>query len=247
MKLEMLLLFLLLCHRAGSIQEGAGRKRMGVAPGLLASGLLCFLPCFTSFVCPPGTLICGEGCLRHLPRSECPPDDGTALAFIEALPNCTEAKVGQLCEADGECGTRIDFDNCGSDLENPMLQITLWDIYQKIPPEEAECSDALDEDTGLRVKGSSLVDSVCSDLVTLPPCSQLMHLCGHHYQVDAYCPKTCGECATCADVADECRNTYFGVRNRTRSGPPMSIPEPWPVPFELSELLKRRPTPVVLE
>jgi hypothetical protein len=59
---------------------------------------------------------CGV-CLRAVKVVDCPSHLNTVL---DLLPDCAAADLGELCEADGECGTS-DLNNCGYD----------YDIYRK--------------------------------------------------------------------------------------------------------------------
>ena len=62
----------------------------------------------------------GEGCgvcLLAVKVVDCPSHLNTVL---DLLPDCAAADLGELCEADGECGTS-DLNNCGYD----------YDIYRK--------------------------------------------------------------------------------------------------------------------
>jgi hypothetical protein len=56
---------------------------------------------------PPTTrhLLCTDLCLEEIASSECP------LAPYE-LPNCVQVLVGELCDANGECGSNQTLNNC---------------------------------------------------------------------------------------------------------------------------------------
>lgn len=47
------------------------------------------------------------GVLEPLCCTECPTPEESSM-----LPQCHMAEVGELCEADGECGTDSDIDQC---------------------------------------------------------------------------------------------------------------------------------------
>ena len=67
--------------------------------------------------CDAGVIECGF-CLKAIayPASDCP-----GFAELQSMPNCVDADAGNLCEADGECGTSSDLDNCGDG----------YDVYRK--------------------------------------------------------------------------------------------------------------------
>ena len=140
-------------------------------------------PSLPGMYCPPGTLICGNGCLRLISAAECPADSLAGRAVVDSMLTCDEAGFGELCEADGECGTRNDFDNCETESGDPSAHVPWWDIYQKVHPDNATCADAPDDSTGIRLEGTTVVDSMCSDQATIPACEQLTFLCGAHPQV----------------------------------------------------------------
>lgn len=110
--------------------------------------------------CPPGTLICGNGmCARPIDSSRCPPDTPSGRAIIAALPNCLNVgTAGGLCEADGECGTRNDLDNCETNRNDVTLHAPFWDIYEVL--------DA----SNVREQG---LEPAHSPSLSLPPCHGL--------------------------------------------------------------------------
>ena len=60
---------------------------------------------------------CGKGdILKDVNIMECP-----SITSIQALPSCKDATFGSLCEADGECGTDPELDNCPGE----------YDVYRK--------------------------------------------------------------------------------------------------------------------
>lgn len=60
---------------------------------------------------------CGKGdILKDVNITECP-----SITSIQALPSCGDATFGSLCEADGECGTDPELDNCPGE----------YDVYRK--------------------------------------------------------------------------------------------------------------------
>ena len=67
---------------------------------------------------------CDDGLpLRPVPISQCPD-------VAELLASCDEAQPGELCEADGTCGTRTDINNCyDAHYSYPASR----DVYQKSP------------------------------------------------------------------------------------------------------------------
>lgn len=56
------------------------------------------------------------GCFEAIPGTSCP-----GVITVSAMSKCTRANIGQLCDADGECGTDADLNNCGH-----------YDIYRKV-------------------------------------------------------------------------------------------------------------------
>ena len=70
-------------------------------------------------VCDAGEA-CGL-CLQAIqyPNLECPPN-----AELQVMANCMAASAGELCEADGECGTDDSIDNCGTPKG--------YDVYRKM-------------------------------------------------------------------------------------------------------------------
>lgn len=62
---------------------------------------------------PPIEELCDELCLEKLPTELCP----TNLTLL----NCLEAGLGELCEANGECGTDDKLNNCGT-----------YDVYARV-------------------------------------------------------------------------------------------------------------------
>ena len=76
-------------------------------------------------ICDAGH-VCGL-CLKLIayPRSECPSNE-----VLQAMPSCEDAALGELCEADGECGTSDDVDNCGTPSG--------YDVYRKIAMPQME-------------------------------------------------------------------------------------------------------------
>eukprot|EP00966_Prymnesium_polylepis_P080324 1860573-Prymnesium_polylepis.1 len=79
-------------------------------------GVLCG-PKYHTFDCDAGQNTACDACLKAIayPTSECPSD-----AVMQVMPNCVDASYGDLCEADGECGTNDGLDNCRG-----------YDIYRK--------------------------------------------------------------------------------------------------------------------
>ena len=60
----------------------------------------------------PPAVRCGAGCVRGpVPQAECPSNAN--------LPRCDQVGLGEYCEADGECATDANADNCQR-----------WDVYQ---------------------------------------------------------------------------------------------------------------------
>ena len=55
-------------------------------------------------------------CLKVIayPHNECP-----SFSALQTMLDCSAAAEGDLCEADGECGTSSDVDNCGDGCETP--------------------------------------------------------------------------------------------------------------------------------
>ena len=62
---------------------------------------------------PSEDTLCDELCLEALPTEFCPSN--------LALPNCLEVGLGEVCEANGECGTDDKLNNCGT-----------YDIYARV-------------------------------------------------------------------------------------------------------------------
>ena len=62
---------------------------------------------------PSEDALCDELCLDALPTEFCPSN--------LALPNCIEVGLGEVCEANGECGTDDKLNNCGT-----------YDVYARV-------------------------------------------------------------------------------------------------------------------
>jgi len=112
---------------------------------------------------------CGV-CLMAVSRSDCPDPN-----LLDALPNCLDAEIGTMCEADGECGTNDDLSNCGYN----------YDIYQKIKAPERQ----------MRVQSVKLTTL---DLVgTLPPeiglASHIQQLVLYSNNISGTLPNTTGK------------------------------------------------------
>ena len=65
---------------------------------------------------PAGDDACDDLCLDIIPSEFCPSD-----LNLPNLPNCLEAGVGEVCEAEGECATDDQLNNCGT-----------YDIYARV-------------------------------------------------------------------------------------------------------------------
>ena len=83
-------------------------------------------PAIPPFYCPPEQLPClvsgmPARCLRPIDPTECP----TNPPISGSTPTChhTSLRVGDFCEADSECGTTDDLNNCN----------TWFDVYQIMP------------------------------------------------------------------------------------------------------------------
>ena len=76
--------------------------------------------------CPAGSA-CGR-CLKPVPFSECPGAEESAIGLdaLKALKTCDLVEVGELCEADGECGTEDSTNNCVYSSRKGSLDM---DIY----------------------------------------------------------------------------------------------------------------------
>ena len=62
---------------------------------------------------------------------------------------------------------------------------------------------------GRSTRACSVVDALCVDMETVPPCKELGPYCAGpsaHPAVQAYCLNFCGLCASCPEVANECGN-----------------------------------------
>ena len=70
---------------------------------LLALSSSAAFPCS---LCEAGYESCGV-CLNRVERAECPTSDA-----LDIMPNCTGVRLGEMCEADGECGTSTVLNNC---------------------------------------------------------------------------------------------------------------------------------------
>ena len=205
---------------------------------------------YSSMYCPPGTLICGDGCLQILPFDECPENSAAGRGEIDAMPNCDDANLtfGDFCEGDGECGTRADLDVCSTWDEEAGVTWH-WDVYKKVRPEDAVCADAPGTQTGLRLAGTTIVDALCVDAETTPPCEDLSSYCSWHPQIQAFCPRFCELCASCEDVAEECWNPTFGSIVRERCPvtcnrcSAIESPEPSPPPPPTPSLPEPSPPP----
>jgi hypothetical protein len=63
---------------------------------------------------PSEDTLCDERCLKALPTEFCP--------LNLALPNCLEVGLGEVCEANGRCGTDDKLNNCGTyDISDKVL------------------------------------------------------------------------------------------------------------------------------
>ena len=73
-------------------------------------------------ICMEAPPLCPDGFeLTPVPVEECP-------AGAEVLSNCEEAEPGELCEGNGQCGTRTDINNCyDSNYTYPASR----DVYRK--------------------------------------------------------------------------------------------------------------------
>ena len=80
--------------------------------------------------CPAGGL-CGR-CLKPVPFSECPGAHASTIGLdsLKALETCDLVEVGEVCEADGECGTEDTKNNCVYSSRHGSLDM---DIYRRIP------------------------------------------------------------------------------------------------------------------
>ena len=99
-----------------------GDKPCGSETNLAWQGTIC-RPVSAEPVCAAGAA-CGV-CLHPIayPANECPTN-----AELSTYLNCEFALVGDLCEADGECGTTDSLNNCGNS----------YDVYRKVALPEAE-------------------------------------------------------------------------------------------------------------
>ena len=78
-------------------------------PGMPTAALLLLALSSSAFpcsLCEAGYESCGF-CLNRIERAECPANDA-----LDIMANCTEVPVGEMCEADGECGTSTVLNNC---------------------------------------------------------------------------------------------------------------------------------------
>ncbi len=71
-------------------------------------------------VCDAGVNECGICLTVIYSEAECPDSN----EIMNVMPNCIFAPAGGLCEADGECGTDVELNNCGSPMKD-------YDIYRK--------------------------------------------------------------------------------------------------------------------
>ena len=80
--------------------------------------------------CPAGGS-CGR-CLKPVPFSECPGAHASTIGLdsLKALKTCDLVEVGEVCEADGECGTEDTKNNCVYSSRQGSLDM---DIYRCIP------------------------------------------------------------------------------------------------------------------
>ena len=64
---------------------------------------------------PKVGLECGL-CLVPLddPKNWCPPPEA-----LQTMPTCDNVTIGEMCEADGECGTDVRLNNCPNSLPDP--------------------------------------------------------------------------------------------------------------------------------
>ena len=73
-------------------------------------------------ICMEAPPLCPDGFeLTPVPVEECP-------AGAEVLSNCEEAEPGELCEGNGQCGTRTDINNC---YDSGYTYPASRDVYRK--------------------------------------------------------------------------------------------------------------------
>ena len=73
-------------------------------------------------ICMEAPPLCPDGFeLTPVPVEECP-------AGAEVLSNCEEAEPGELCEGNGQCGTRTDINNC---YDSRYTYPASRDVYRK--------------------------------------------------------------------------------------------------------------------
>ncbi len=80
------------------------------------SGTICgsiSTPAYTVVTTPSDDALCDELCLEALPNDFCPSN--------LILPNCLDVGLGEVCEANGECGTDDELNNCGT-----------YDVYARV-------------------------------------------------------------------------------------------------------------------
>ncbi|KAL3806354.1 hypothetical protein ACHAXA_007695 [Cyclostephanos tholiformis] len=77
------------------------------------------------------TSICTNRCLEEIDPSQCPPKP-------YELPDCLEVNVGELCDANGDCGSNQMLNNCYP-----------FDVYKRI-----DCSEALTSSTTIDVNNN---------------------------------------------------------------------------------------------
>mmetsp|Transcript_31762 Transcript_31762/g.101317 ORF Transcript_31762/g.101317 Transcript_31762/m.101317 type:complete len:2320 (+) Transcript_31762:93-7052(+) len=127
---------------------------------------------------------CGDKtvCLNLASQAECP----ASLEEANQLPGCDQAAVGELCEADGECGTDVKADNCPYGRGGE----TLRDVYRRVELPRGLC--------GLRIHCHG--QEVCLEAVTEKHCPATKDACDKLPRCDqADIGQLCeadGECGT---------------------------------------------------
>ena len=91
---------------AGWRRHAAGGVRRPAAAPLLLLLAFSSSAAFPCSLCDAGYESCGV-CLNRVERAECPTSDA-----LDIMANCTGVPVGEMCEADGECGTSTVLNNC---------------------------------------------------------------------------------------------------------------------------------------
>ena len=94
-------------------------------------------------------------CLIAVNGEDCPVGQN---ADLDTIPNCLDADFGELCEADGECGTSNNADNCNLD----------YDIYRKF-----ERPVPMSRVTELKLRANSLWGVLPTELGLLSHVQQL--------------------------------------------------------------------------